>query len=110
MNISTKVMLGLVLFAGSAYAKIGRSAEEVAFIEAARDGKMEVIDRLFECVRTTRTYDKALREAARNGNRVLYAKIAPFASHRGRRKAFKSLKRHARRICCYKHVVAPAAA
>lgn len=105
MNVSTKMMLGLLLFSGSLCAKIGRSSEEVAFIDAARDGKMEIIDRLFDCVKTQRTYDKALREAARNGNRELFCKIAPRASQRGRRKALKSLKRHGRRICCYKHVV-----
>ena len=90
MNMTTKALLGVLILSGSLCA---RSSEETAFINAVRDQKYEVVDRLFTCVKTRRTYDKALRAAARNCDTTLFNKIAPFASRQGRRKAKRSLER-----------------
>ena len=84
---------------------IARRSEEKAFIDAARDGKIEVVDRLFECVKTKRTWDKALHAAARNVDVELFNKIAPHASLRGYQRALHSLMRHHKSTCCHKHIL-----
>lgn len=92
MNNSLKLTFALVLLCGSAGARVS----DTAFIQAVKEGDLELVDRLYSCVTTRETFDKALRAAARNGDGVLFNMLAPKASPRGFRKGLASLKRHTR--------------
>ena len=97
MNFSRLALIGMILASGSLMA---RSNAEQAFLKAVQEGDLETFEHLFECVCTTRTFDKALHAAARNGDCDMYYKIAPRASNKGRRVAKRSLQRHKRPCCC----------
>ncbi len=100
MNTSVKLALGLILLCGSIDARY-RPTEEWAFINAARDGKCEIVDRLIASFTSRRTYDKALRAAARKGDLVICCKIAPYASSKGRRKARESFEKHSGMVATF---------
>ncbi len=93
MKMSVKLALALVLLGGSVNARFTR---EKAFIEAVKQGDLEIVKRLFTAVIDTKTFDQALREAARNGDQVIFDIIYPFASERGRTKGADSLRRHSK--------------
>lgn len=100
MNTSVKLALGLVLLCGSIEARY-RPTVEWAFIDAARDGKHEIIDRLIASFTSRRTYDKALHAAARKGDLEMCCKIAPYASSKGRRIARESFESHTARVATF---------
>lgn len=93
MNTSLKLVLGCMLLVGSAYARV---TKDKAFIDAVRYGDKPVIGALFNHINSRKTFDRALRAAARNGDHKLFNQLKRYSSHRGRRKGQKSLDRHTR--------------
>ncbi len=102
MNNSLKLSLALILFCGSACARVS----DKAFIDAVREGELGMVETLFPSINNYVTFDKALREAARNGDGELFNRLAPYASPRGFRKGLESLKRHNRCRKVYRNALA----
>ena len=93
MNMSTKITLCLVLFAGTLGAV---SRRERVFLAAVKRGDMETAGRFIHSINKVKTMNKALRTAARNIDYELFSNLAPFASRKGQRHAIRSINRHAK--------------
>jgi hypothetical protein len=104
MNRIKIVALGLfVLTVGHASAFFWlfpcRKTPDTTFIHAVKHGDVKTFERLYSFIEDQRTFDKALRAAARNGDAAMFHMIAPRASANARHRASDSLIRHHKRKC-----------